>query len=197
MARILLLTTLLFPAMAGAEQYQGYLIPGNYASPMAIELKLKFDVDLVAGTVRASMPSPMDGRVTGSRMGALCNLTLTFASSNTKANLRGHCDKENFDGDYKLYSGDNKKQTGLFNLKHQKKAKLGKATEEDAGPQLSTAACIKRNATCLGACPRGDYNTEFLCANACRHKKLACQGKIKASRNAAAEGGAAEEEDNP
>lgn len=188
--KCLLPAMMLLPGLAGAEQYKGHLIPGNYSDPIPIVLKLKFEGDVVRGTASASTLSLAEGRVTGESTGSLCNLTLTFGSE-SKANLRGHCSREGFDGEYKLFPSDGKKQTGLFNLKLEKVEQKSLGSTEDAGPQASVANCIKRNTACLTACPRGDYNTEFLCANACRRKKLSCQGQVSAARKAAEAAGTA------
>ena len=185
LGKCLLLAALLLPGLAGAEQYKGHLIPGNYSPPIPIVLKLKFEGDVVTGSARASTLSLAEGRVTGEATGSLCNLTLTFGSE-SKANLQGHCNREGFDGEYKLYPSDGKKQTGMFNLKQEKLQAKDSGPKDEIGPQASVADCIKRNTACLTACPRGDYNTEFLCANSCRRKKLTCQAHVSAARNAAA-----------
>ena len=192
--KCLLLAPLLLPALATAAQYKGYLIPGNYATPTAVVLKLKFEADKVIGIVSATTLRPMDGRVSGNNNSGYCNLTLIF-DAETKANLQGRCGPESFDGEYRLYYRDRKIQAGMFNLKQEKAEKAEKSakSQDDFAPRLSLAACIKRNAACLSACPRGDYNTEFLCANTCRRKKLACQGKATAAARDAALAPAAEE----
>ena len=205
--KFLLLAATFIPALAAAEQYKGYLIPGDYRPPIPIQLQLKFEGDRAFGIVRASLPVPMDGRVTGQYVAGLCNLTLTF-NADTKANLRGRCVKEVLEGDFRIYTKDSKKQTGIFSLKAEKPDKTDKPdqaeksarAELDTGPRLSAVDCIKRNTACLSGCPLGDYNTEFLCANTCRRKKLACQGKVMSARKAAAEAAAApaaDEEDHP
>jgi hypothetical protein len=38
-------------------------------------------------------------------------------------------------------------------------------------------ACVKANTRCLAACPRGDTDAEYLCANHCRTKMNACKAK--------------------
>ena len=50
-----------------------------------------------------------------------------------------------------------------------------RAAPVDAASPIT--ACLKANTACLIACPRGDYNVEFLCSNRCRTKFQQCKGK--------------------
>jgi len=57
------------------------------------------------------------------------------------------------------------------------KAGSGLTTADDGASNL--VACVKSNTRCLAACPRGDTNVEYLCANHCRTKMNACKAKAK------------------
>jgi hypothetical protein len=47
--------------------------------------------------------------------------------------------------------------------------------------RFSMTQCLKINSACLGACPRDDYNAEFLCTNSCKRKLATCKTKVKAA----------------
>jgi hypothetical protein len=53
-------------------------------------------------------------------------------------------------------------------------------SERHSKTTASNAMCLRLNGTCLAACSRtGDNNSQFLCANNCRHKLLTCRAKAK------------------
>jgi len=86
---------------------------------------------------------------------------------------------------------DTRPRQGIFRLvksqaeskaksKTEKKPKADEQTADKMQPkQFSMTQCLKLNAACLGACPRGDYNAEFLCTNSCKRKLAACKAKGK------------------
>ena len=74
---------------------------------------------------------------------------------------------------------------GSFSLERKKpEAAKDSGTRSTAASSKTTTACMAANTRCLSACPRGDTNAEFLCANRCRSKLQAC--KAQAGKQAAA-----------
>lgn len=172
-------------ASAGTTIYEGNLIPGNYDALIPIVLKMEFEAGQVTGVGQAMMPGTTPLSIKGSKFGGACDITLHFATEQ-KAHLEGECSATRFEGQYTLYPPKGKgKVLGLFRLTGKKEkpkdaADEGQAGKEDKAAQIpgrSATACLKKKVACLGACPRGDYNAEFLCSNSCRRKEAACKGK--------------------
>lgn len=179
--RYLAALALLLPGLASATAYTGHLVPGKYEMVISITLEMKLREGVITGTASALMPNPTEAFITGTYMAGLCNITVTFRNQ-TKANLKGNCGQERFEGDYKMFPAEGKKQTGVFNLQADRKARVENTEAEVVDAPPNTAVnCLKRKVSCLTACPRGDYNAEFLCANLCRRKEAVCKGKAKAA----------------
>lgn len=185
MAACALLLPFLAPA-ADTTTYEGNLTPGNYDALIPITLELENDDGRITGIGLALMPASTPLTLSGSKVGAMCTLTLRFASQ-YKAHLEGECTPERFEGNYKLYNPKGDKVRGLFSLTGKKPAPKEEESpankDSDANtspgtrPGRSATACLKLKVACLSGCPRGDYNAEFLCANSCRRKEAACKGK--------------------
>lgn len=166
--------------------YEGDLIPGNYDAVIPIKLEVTEENGLFSGTGQALMPGMTQVHVSsGKRTGLECDLTLQF-SNQDKANLEGKCDQDRFEGKYRLWDTKGRKKKGMVRLigskpkkkKDEEKENLQEKQSETVAPMAHSATyCLKKKVACLQACPRGDYNTEFLCVNACRHKKSLCLGK--------------------
>ncbi len=183
----LIVPALLLPGAASAATtlYEGNLVPGNYDALIPITLKMEFEAGQVSGVGQAMMPGTTPLSIKGSKFGGACNITLHFVTEQ-KAHLEGECSPERFEGKYTLYPPKGKgKVLGLFRLTGKKEkpkdaAADGKADKEaksPIAPANSATLCLKKKVACLGACPRGDYNAEFLCSNNCRRKEAACKGK--------------------
>jgi hypothetical protein len=180
---------LLLPFLALAAStttYEGNLTPGNYDAVIPITLEMENDEGQLSGIGLALMPGSTPLTITGSKFGGMCDLTLHFASQQ-KSHLEGECTPERFEGTYKLFDTKGGKLRGLFRMTGKKtpaKQEAGQPEKDnDVGtspgtlPGRSATACLKLKVACLSGCPRGDYNTEFLCANSCRRKEAACKGK--------------------
>jgi hypothetical protein len=93
--------------------------------------------------------------------------------------MQGICRSTLFEGKYTIhYTLRDDDSEGRFRLSRKTPEEANKAVA--AGPSTSTAsttACQRANLHCLTACPRGDADAEFLCANRCRAKLQACKGK--------------------
>lgn len=187
-----LLPLCLLLVMAGAAHgatkvYKGDLIPGNYEPPIPIVLEMDASMGPITGTATASIPLPTEAQITsGKKISDFCDITLQFQNQ-FRANLRGSCSSQHFAGQYRLYRADDSMQKGFFDLSRDKPAAGAgekKKPVVDSHPVVPVD-CIRRNTACLMACPRGDYDAEFLCANACRRKEIAC--KKSAAATAAAQ----------
>jgi hypothetical protein len=173
------------PALAANTLYEGNLTPGNFDAVMPITLEMGSDEGRISGNGLALMPGATPLTITGSKLGAMCTLTLHFTTGQN-AHLEGECTPERFEGNYKLYDTRGGKRRGMFRMVAKKpmaKQEAGKpekdtsvAPSPGALPGRSATACLKLKIACLSGCPRGDYNTEFLCANNCRHKEATCKG---------------------
>ncbi|MDD5296390.1 MAG: hypothetical protein PHU46_05700 [Rhodocyclaceae bacterium] len=171
------------PVLAATTIYEGSLIPSNYDAPMPIVLQMDDDDGQLSGIGDARMPNSNPLRLSGSRFGSMCALTLIFVSQQ-KAHLEGQCSEGRFDGNFTLFNPKGDKRRGLFRME-KKKAQAGEKPDSEksgaSGDKAITSArtataCLKLKVACLSGCPRGDYNAEFICANTCRRKELACKG---------------------
>lgn len=177
------------PAAGAATRfsYEGELIPGNYEAPVRLKLQLEDENGILTGVGQAQTPATLAVRFNGSRVGDACTGTLRFANENM-ARLEGECNQDRFEGKFKLFPKTGKKLTGLFRMQgikeREPEAAEKKEADKDAevfqaAPGKSPTACLKLKVACLSACPQGEYNAEFLCANSCRRKEAKCLGKSK------------------
>jgi len=178
----LLLLAVLCPALAFAvsEIYEGQLIPRTNDPPIAIVLQVDQLGGFLTGRVKTSSPLKGDAAIdNGRNVGGYCNLASALSSSVT-LRLYGNCTTTSFEGNYTIYYTQPRKVArGTFRLTRKvpdtKKGGASGLTSADAASNV--VACVKANARCLTACPRGDSNVEYLCANHCRTKMQACKGK--------------------
>jgi hypothetical protein len=184
----LLVLAALCPASAFAlsETYEGQLIPRTSDAPIAIVVQMEELGGLLTGQVRTSYPLKFNSTIdSGRNVAGYCNLSSVLSASVT-LRLYGSCTSTSFEGNYTLYYTDSKNVArGTFRLT-KKISDSGKA-----GSGLTTAdvaasnvvACVKANTRCLAACPRGDTNVEYLCANHCRTRMNACKAKANKTDN--------------
>ncbi len=105
--------------------------------------------------------------------------------------MTGTCAGNVLVGRYVMRFPDTRPRQGIFRLvksqteskaksKTEKKSKTEEQSADKTQPKrFSMTQCLKMNTACLGACPRGDYNAEFLCTNSCKRKLAACKAKAK------------------
>jgi hypothetical protein len=181
----LFLSAVLCPGLvlALSETYEGQLIPRTYDSPIPIVVQMEELGGFLSGKVRTSLPIRADANIDSGRIVAgYCNLTSALTSSIT-LRLYGDCSNTSFEGYFTMYSMEGKVVKnvvqGSFRLTRKVsqsgKAGSGLATADIAASNL--LACVKANTRCLAACPRGDTDVEYLCANHCRTKMNACKAK--------------------
>ena len=178
----LLLFVALCPALAlaASETYEGQLVARNNDAPIAIVLQMEEMGGFLTGTVKTS--HPLKGNATidsGRNVAGFCNLASALSASVT-LRLYGSCNSTSFEGNYTIYDTQSRSVArGTFRLTR-KIAESGKAGSGPSSADVTASnmvACVKANTRCLTACPRGDSNVEYLCANHCRTKLQACKGK--------------------
>jgi len=170
----------LCPVSAFALQtYEGQLIPRTSEAPITITVQIEELGGFLTGRVKTSYPLKGDSTINAGRnVAGYCNLASTLSSS-ISLRLYGNCDSTSFEGNYTIYYTQSKNLArGTFRLTR-KASESGKDSGLTASDLAASAqvACVKTNARCLTACPRGDTDAEYLCANHCRSKFQACKGK--------------------
>ncbi|MBN9695997.1 MAG: hypothetical protein J0L85_09365 [Zoogloea sp.] len=158
------------PAAFNAR-YEGKLVAdsGDVSIPVSVELR---DAQgILTGWVRTEQPLAGSGPVSaGDYNGGSCNLRVRL-SPGTTLRMSGSCQARIFEGKYTLNSST-QGSSGSFRLEGN-----SGGSRQDATPINPLTACLNANTRCLVACPQGDYNAEFLCANRCRQRFQACKGK--------------------
>jgi hypothetical protein len=178
----LLLLASLYPALglAASETYEGQLIPRSRDAPVGIVIEMEEVGGFLSGKIRTSAPLKFDANIdSGRNVAGYCNVASALSASVT-LRLNGSCSSTSFEGNFTLFFTQSKNVArGTFRLTKKTsdsaKAASGLAAADDAASNV--LACIKSNTRCLAACPRGDTNVEYLCANHCRTKMNACKAK--------------------
>jgi hypothetical protein len=177
----LLLIAVLCPSLAHAlaETYEGLLLPDNMEGPIPIVVELRDVGSILTGNVKAGFP--LNGAASlssGENKAGQCNMKVVLNSAAT-LRLYGSCQPERFEGKYTIYHTlRNTESRGVFRLARKPPGAARKSGTPSAPVSAtSVTACQKANVHCLTACPRGDPDAEFLCANHCRAKLQACKGK--------------------
>lgn len=167
-------------ACAEDKLYEGMLLPEDFAGPITVTVELRDLHGVLVGRVKASPPISAVGQISsGEMMGDKCDFTVPFTSSMV-LRFVGTCSTGMFEGRYTQAGRRDASSRGTFRLMRKEPDK-----EEDTREALRTpiptgslTECITANTRCLGACPKGDYNTEFLCSNRCRTKYKACKKAV-------------------
>ena len=178
----LLVFAALCPALAFAlsETYEGQLIPRNNDAPISIVLQVEELGGFLTGKIRTS--PPLKGNATidsGRNVAGFCNLASALSGA-VSLRLYGNCNSTSFEGNYTIYYTQSRNVArGTFRLmrKINESGKTGSGLSTAEVTASNVVACVKANTRCLTACPRGDSNVEYLCANHCRTKMQACKGK--------------------
>ena len=167
------------PAVALGETYQGLLVPDTRDAPIPITVDLQQSSGRLSGRVTTLAPLSADGRiVSGKRQRSMCDFESDMGFGQ-RFTFEGYCLSTMIEGTYVVTLSSGSKRRGTYRLMRtaEEKPPASEAPIETIGrPARSAAACLAANAACLGVCPRGDYNAEFLCANRCRHRLTACKG---------------------
>ena len=177
---LLFLVAAACPAIASAlaETYAGLLLPDSTEGPIPVVVELRDVGTILTGKVEAGFPlSGKAGISSGENRSGQCNLKVVLNSAVT-LRLHGNCRPSLFEGRYTVYyTLRNTESRGSFRLTRKAPEEAKKIASPSATPTTSVTACQKANVHCLTACPRGDPDAEFLCANHCRSKLQDCKSK--------------------
>ncbi len=165
-------------ALAASGVYKGTLMPEPHDQPIPIEIELESGAGgTLSGKVKTAAPFSREGRITtGEKMINTCKIEVDFGNETMR--LEGGCPGTSFDGYYVLSAGKSRRG-GIFRLARLQQEKGLSESERRRLSEAADAVCFKENTNCLLACPRGDFNAEFLCANNCRSKRDACNARTK------------------
>jgi hypothetical protein len=153
-------------------RYEGNLVSDSGELSIPISVELRDAQGVLTGRVRTEQPLAGAGPVSaGDYNGGNCNLRVQLTPGTT-LRMSGSCQTRIFEGKYTL-SSSTQGSTGNFRLDR----KAGGSPHQGAALLNPLTACLNANTRCLVACPQGDYNAEFLCANRCRQRFQACKGK--------------------
>ena len=177
----LLLFALLCPGFAHAlsETYEGVLLPDNLEGPIPIVVELRDVGSILTGNVKAAFPLNGSASIaSGEHRSGQCNMKVILNSAVT-LRLYGSCQPSMFAGKYTIYyTHRNTLARGSFRLARKAPEQVKKNAPGAPVSTTTTVACQKANVHCLTACPRGDPDAEFLCANHCRSKLNACKRSV-------------------
>lgn len=165
--------------------YEGFLVPESFDAPIPITVEVRELHGVLVGHIKTGPPQAGSAPIaSGENESGHCTLRAPINAGNV-LRLTGTCHPRLFEGNYAITS--TRKDTnsaGTFRLMPKaNKAKPGEegGVRRPSTPLTTLTECINANTRCLIGCPKGDYNTEFLCANRCRQRHLACKGKASAS----------------
>jgi hypothetical protein len=179
---ILLLVIVTINESVGAtETYSGLLIPDALSPPIPVVVDLEQARSSFSGQVTTSSPLAGKGRITtGERQRSVCNFKSDIGAGRTIA-FNGYCLSKTIEGVYTVIFPDGSSRRGTYRLlrAEPEKSELKNRTDSSDSSVRSTTICLSAHSSCLAACPREDYNAEFVCSNRCRQKLAAC--KVKAA----------------
>jgi hypothetical protein len=166
-------------ASAASSTFQGLLLPASFDPPIPITVLLSESYGQFSGRVKTSLPLAAEGRIaSGQRDRDRCSLTSDLGSG-MRLKLEGKCMPNSLDGKYKIWFADGRHGEGTFKVQAMKADNEKQARPRDVGSDssssLTTSACLRVNAGCLAACPRGADNGELICVNACTRRLSACK----------------------
>ena len=165
------------PAFALGETYAGQLEPSGGKTPIPIVVEMQESGTFLTGKVKASAPIEVTAAIeSGRSIGGQCSFNVPLKPAGL-LRLSGTCEAARFWGIYSVRNAQGKIVSGgSFGLDRKtSEAAIGSGARSTRDPTKATA-CMAANTRCLSACPRGDANAEFLCANHCRSKLRACKG---------------------
>ena len=168
-------------AAAGTVTFQGLLLPASFDPPIPITLLLNEAFGTFSGRIKTTLPLPGEGRLTsGRRDRDACTLTAELGEGR-RLRMEGKCLPNALDGKYKIFFSDGRRGEGTFRVQALKdeNEKRDRAQDSDADSSLArtNSACLRMNAGCLAACPRGADKGELICVNACTRRLSACKSK--------------------
>ena len=173
-------------AFAAPETFRGLLLPENRSPAIPISVELDRSRRQLSGRMATSAPLTGEGRVlSGEKKGYECNFKSDIGAGRTFT-FTGYCLTDVLEGKYQLRMAEGTLLNGDVRLSRLEPEKKPDSEELFNPPLRSVAQCLTLNSACLAACPRTDYNSEFMCSNRCRQKFAACKGKATTALPAAA-----------
>lgn len=169
-------------ALASPSTFDGWLISDNASDPpIPIAVELDLGITGITGSVRTGPPQAGAGALRGDEQFGTCDLRSDLGQL-TLLRMKGACSTSmaTFNGKYVLSLNSGRRLAGTFKLNRKlvpgqvPGSALGTVPRSDL-PGLTPMRCLKANNACLLACPRGDQNSELLCANRCKQKLKACK----------------------
>jgi hypothetical protein len=178
---------------ACSDTFKGMLTPQTLDPLMPIVVELEDSAGKLSGTVSISSSLARQGPIiSGEISGYKCAIN-SDVGRGVMLRLVGTCTPTVLVGRYVMRFPDARPRQGMFRLlkirtenkapsKIETQPKQLNIRRERGGLSVPTVAeCLKVNSACLGACPRGEYNAEFLCTNNCKRKLAACKARGKNS----------------
>ena len=177
--------------IAGSETFRGALTSQTTDPQMPIVIDLENADGRLSGAVTISSSPVLEGPIiSGEQSGYSCEI-ISDLGGGVIMRMTGTCTGNVLVGRYVMRFPNARPRQGIFRLvksqsdskakpKIEKKPKTEEQSEDKKqSKRFSATECLKMNTACLGACPRGDYNSEFLCTNSCKRKLTACRAKGK------------------
>jgi hypothetical protein len=193
----LLVLVLFTPAQtfARGETYSGLLLPDALTPPIPVIVEFEQSQSRLSGQVKTSSPLTAIGRiVSGERQRSACSFKADIGAGR-KLEFDGFCLSRTIEGTYRLVLPDGSSRSGTYRLVRGEtdENRPKKARELRSEPARSATSCLAANSACLAACPREDYNAEFMCTNRCRQKLATCKASTATGAQSAATPGADKE----
>jgi hypothetical protein len=181
--RFFSLVLLLWPlsGSAATATFQGLLLPASFDPPIPLTVLLSESYGHFSGRVKTALPLAAEGRITlGQRNRDTCSLTSDLGSG-MRLKLEGKCMSKSLEGKYRISFSDGRRSEGTFRV-HALKAESEQQErprdgESESSYSRTTSGCLRVNAGCLAACPRGVEHSELICVNACTRRLSACKNK--------------------
>jgi len=169
--------------VGATETYTGLLIPDTLSPPIPVVVELEQARSKLSGHITTSAPLTSKGRITiGERQRSACNFKSDIGAGRTIA-FHGYCLSTTIEGAYTITFPDGSLRRGTYRLSQAESEKPDPKKHTESGEPLirSATVCLSANSACLAACPRGDYNAEFVCSNRCRQRLAGCRAKAAAT----------------
>ena len=188
---------------AFGDTYRGMLTQQTQDPPRPIVIELEDSKGKISGTV--SISSSLAGPIFAAEISNYKCVIYSDVGGGVILSLIGTCTPAALVGRYVMRSPNERPRQGTFKLfKTQSEKKAPSKTETQPKTDAQAAdktqperpigrhvrgglaaptitECLKANTACLGACPRSEYNAEFLCTNSCKRKLAACKERAKNS----------------
>lgn len=190
---------------ACSDTFKGMLTPQTLDPPMPIVVELENSGGKISGTVSISSSLASKGPIISGEISDYKCIIHSDVGGGVILQLAGTCTPAALVGRYVMRFPNARPRQGTFRAfktqsekktpsKTETRPKTDAQAEDKTQPKRpmghhergglsapTTTECLKLNTACLGGCPRGEYNAEFLCTNSCKRKLTACKARAKNS----------------